>query len=187
MVTAIELARITRCISSWLRTYARDLDDDFVATVMCASRMHTLELESGTRDRGVIWQFEALAFEALLLQRAKLHWLFMFKMDPLISPPSAPMQIRHRVIINGVDVTRILAGLCDRVCMACAPLSAEIPRVERWEECLHHIVLRDHQMDRTIFGHEVRSMILRDARSPPDMVHSGRYPLLYDLWDAGLY
>ena len=141
MVTAIELARITRCISGWLRTYARGLDDEFVATVMCASRMHTLELESGTRDRGVIWQFEALAFEALLLQRAKLHWLFMFKMDLLISPPSAPMQIRHRVIINDIDLTRILAGICDRMCVECALLSAEIPRVERWEGCLRHPLL----------------------------------------------
>ena len=41
-------------------------------------------------------------------------------------------------------------------------------------------------MDRMIFGHEVRSMILRDARSPPDMVHPNRYHLLYDHWDAGL-
>ena len=110
----------------------------------------------------------------------------MFSVDPLLSPPVAPMQVRHRVIIHDIDITRIMAGVCDRVCMECALLSAEIPRVERWEGCLRHIVLRDHHMDRTIFGHEVRSMILRDARSPPDMVHPNRYHLLYDLWDAGL-
>ena len=96
------------------------------------------------------------------------------------------MQVRHRVIINGVDISCILAGVCDRMCMECALLSEEIPRVERWEGCLRFVILRDHHMDRTIFGHEVRSMILRDARSPPDLVHSGRLYPLYDLWDAGL-
>ena len=192
VLSSVELARIARSIRGWLRRFAACLDSELVDALLAASAGCVWELDKGapTSSSGSIGLLETLAFEALLVQRAVMHWRFLYSADPLLSLVAAPLQVRHRVLIQDTDMSRILAGVCDRVCASCAEISSDIPcnrgllRQSQSEGCLRQDILREHDMDRFRSGHVVRSLVMGCACSPPDMVHPSRLHVFFDIWDV---
>ena len=144
--------------------------DSLLASI--AERARELEFDPPVTLLGIIRQLETLAHEALLIQRALLHWRFMYVMDPMLSSVAAPLQHRHRVLIHDVDMSRVLAGICDIICEDCTMVSADpIGVVDFQRGCLRHSVLSEHFQDRILFGYEVWPAIMRCACYPPDLGH----------------